>query len=201
MEESFMRTSRTLSISAVALALLLAINLNTLAQDQEPSEPPGEVEALPPYAAIEGKLVFLGGPGIGAVISNPDPPKEVWQDWRATGRLVTNDPRLNAEGILNQNYMGFEPGFAGGSVRTGIGRFANDGGSWAVESLGFNQPGVSIVSGTHLALALTGEGGYKGLSAVVFILPAGGEHDWEVRGVIAPAPLPEPPTSVEASAE
>ena len=96
--------------------------------------------------------------------------------------------------------MGFEPGFGGGSVRTGIGRFANDGGSWAVESIAFNQPGISITDGSHLAWAMTGEGGYEGLSAVLFVLPVG-YHNWEVRGVIAPAPLPELPTSVEASTE
>jgi len=196
-----MRTSRTTSIGAVALTLVLSVASTTVAQDLEASEPPGEPQDLPPYAAIEGKLVFLGVPGIGAVTTNPDPPKELWRDWRAAGRLETNDPRLDVEGILNQNYMGFEPGYSGGSVRTGIGRFANDRGSWAVESLGFNQPGISITNGTHLALAMTGEGGYEGLSAVLFILPAGGVHDWEVRGVIAPAPLPEPPTSVEAHEE
>jgi hypothetical protein len=74
---------------------------------------------------------------------------------------------------------------------------ANDGGSWLVESLAFNQPGDSIVDGAYYALAMTGQGGYEGLSAVLFILPAG-SLEWEVRGVIAPAPLPEPPTSVEA---
>ena len=48
---------------------------------------------------------------------------------------------------------------------------------------------------------MTGEGSYEGLSAVLFVLPTGGFHGWEVRGVIAPAPLPELPTSVEEPAE
>lgn len=74
-------------------------------------------------------------------------------------------------------------------------------GSCAYESVGFNQPGVSITDGTHLAWVLTGKGGYEGLSAVLFILPTGRLHDWDVRGVIAPAPMPEPPTSVEPPAE
>ena len=188
-----MRTSRTTSLGAVALALLVSVASTTVAQDPEPSQPPGEPQGLPPYAAIEGKV--FPGAGLGYTqVMNPAPPKQLWFDWRNRGRLETNDPRLDVEGVLNQNYMGFEVGYDGGSVRTGIGRFANDGGSWLIESLGFNQPGVSIVEGGHYAWAMTGEGGYEGLSAVLFILPVGPQV-WEVRGVIAPAPLPDPPTS------
>lgn len=194
-----MRTPRSMSIGAVATALLLSIAGTTFAQDQEPSQLPEEVQDLPPYAAIEGRLVWLGGLGY-TEVRNPEPPRQLWLDWRNRGRLETNDPRLDVEGVLNQNYMGFEPGYSGGSVRTGIGRFANDEGSWSYESIGFNQPGVSIARGGHYALAMTGEGGYEGLSAVLFILPVG-SHAWDVHGVIAPAPLPELPTSVEASAE
>jgi hypothetical protein len=188
-----MRSSRTPSIAAVALAALLSVASTTVAQDQDPSERPGEPQDLPPYAAIEGELIHGGGLGYTQVI-NAEPPRELWLDWRNRARLETSDPRLDVEGVLNQNYMGFEPGFSGGSVRTGIGRLANDGGSWAVESIGFNQPGASIVDGAYYALTMTGEGGYEGLSAVLFVLPAG-PLAWEVRGVIAPAPLPEPPTS------
>jgi len=195
-----MRTLRLLMAGTVTLALLGGLGGVVVAQSEDAeSEAAVDPASLPPYAAIEGKMIFGGGLGHTEVL-NPDPPKQLWLDWRNSGRLVTNDPRLDVEGVLNQNYMGFEPGFAGGSVRTGIGRFANDGGSWAVESLGFNEPGASIVSGTHLAWAMTGEGGYEGLSAVLFILPTGA-HDWEVRGVIAPAPLPELPTSVKAPVE
>jgi poly(3-hydroxybutyrate) depolymerase len=46
-----------MSVGAVTLALLLAANLNTFAQNQGPSEPPGAVGDLPLYAAIEGKLM------------------------------------------------------------------------------------------------------------------------------------------------
>ena len=144
-------------------------------------------------------MFHLGGLGY-TEVKNPEPPMQLWLDWRNRARLVTNDPRLDTEGILNQNYMGFEPGYSGGSVRTGIGQMANDGGSWLVEALGFNQPGDSIVDGTYYALAMTGQGGYEGLSAVLFTQPAG-SGAWDVRGVIAPAPLPEPPTSVEGHTE
>lgn len=194
-----MRTSRTTSIGAITLALLLTIASTTVAQVPEASQPPAELQELPPYAAIEGQM-FIGAALGYTEVRNPEPPRQLWLDWRNRGRLETNDPRLDVEGVLNQHYMGFEPGFGGGSVRTGIGRFSNDGGSWAVESIGFNQPGVSITDGSHLAWAMTGEGGYEGLSAVLFILPVG-YHGWEVRGVIAPAPLPALPTSVEAQTD
>lgn len=179
------------------MALLLSATGAVVAQDQHVTGVAGEPSDLPPYAAIEGKLMFLGGV-IGSVESNPDPPKELWMNWRARGRLVTNDPRLNADGVLNQNYVGFEPGASGGSVRTGIGQFTNEGGSWNFESIAFNLPGVDYAAGGHYAWAMTGQSGYEGLSAVLFVLPTD-VHEWEVRGVIAPAPLPLPPASVEAA--
>jgi hypothetical protein len=45
-----------------------------------------------------------------------------------------------------------------------------------------------------------GRGWCEGLSAVLFILPVG-YHDREVRGVVAPARLPELPTTVAVHTE
>ncbi len=42
-----MRTSRTTSTGAIALALLLSITTVVLAQDQQPSEPTEEPQELP----------------------------------------------------------------------------------------------------------------------------------------------------------
>ena len=74
------------------------------------------VEARRRNAAIQG------ADRRGLVI-DPGPPGQCWID-RQRGRLETNDPRLDVEGVLNQYYIGFELGFDGGSVWTGIGRFA-----------------------------------------------------------------------------
>ena len=68
--------------------------------------------------------------------------------------------------------MGFEPGFGGGSVRTGIGQLANDGGSGPSSRSPSTSRG-QYTDGSRLAWAMTGEGGYEGLSAVLFVLPVG----------------------------
>ena len=54
-----------------------------------------------------------------------------------------------------------------GSLRSGIGRLSNEGGSWSIEASGFSKPGESSFSQNHYALYLTGEGGYDGLSAML----------------------------------
>lgn len=53
------------------------------------------------------------------------------------------------------------------------------------------------MTGNHYVTYLTGEGAYEGLSAMLLMIP--GTTVWNVDGVIAPGPLPEPPASVDAS--
>ena len=73
----------------------------------------------------------------------------------------------------------------------------NDGGSWVSEFRGFTPGGDR----NHYLLLLSGEGGYEGLSAMLLMLPVGASGEWEVEGVIAPDPLPEPPEWVLPPAE
>ena len=83
----------------------------------------------------------------------------------------------------------------GGAVESGIGLISNDDGSWAYELRGFAKPGDSSWRESHFALYLTGEGGYEGLSGMLWLDPVPGSH-WELEGVIAPGPMPEPPAAL-----
>ena len=137
-----------------------------------PSPPADSGEILPPYAAITGNFVPGGQVGSFDTIKNPEPPKELWRSWAWSGRIVTNDPRLTCDAVINQNADHLEPGWSGGAVRTGINRCENEGGYWAGESVGFTKPGVSITNGNHDAQVLTGHDGYEGLSAVLIWIPS-----------------------------
>ncbi len=97
--------------------------------------------------------------------------------------METDDPRLS--GTYETNQTSQQYGTTGG-VRTGIGRLANEGGSWASEFRG-----LSALGGVTFVHFLTGEGGYEGVSAMLLTLPA--ESGWEVTGFVAPDPLPAPP--------
>ena len=190
-----MRRLRTTMLSAVVLTLLVSMAQATTAQDAVPSPPAGGGETLPPYAGITGHFVPGGQVGSFDTIQNPEPPKELWRGWTWSGRIVTDDPRTTCDAVINQNADHFEPGWAGGAVRTGIARCQNEGGYWTIESLGFTKPGVSITDGNYYAQVWTGHDGYEGLSAVLIWIPSAG-HAWAIEGVIAPGPLPEPPTSL-----
>lgn len=192
-----MRRLRTTMSGVVALVLLVSMAQATTAQDAEQRPPAGSDKALLPYAGISGHFLPDGQVGSFDIISNPEPPKELWRGWAWSGRIVTNDPRLTCDAVINQNADHFEPGWSGGAVRTGISRCENEGGHWTVESVGFTKPDVSITVGNYYAQVWTGHGGYEGLSAVLIWMPSG-YHAWDIEGVIAPGPLPEPPTSVEA---
>ena len=134
-----MRKLRTTMPGAVALTLLVSMALATAAQDADPSPRAGGDEALPPYAGITGNFVPYGQVGSFDAIQNPEPPKELWRNWAWSGRIVTNDPRLTCDAVINQNADHFEPGWEGGAVRTGIAHCENESGYWTVESVGFHQ--------------------------------------------------------------
>lgn len=174
-------------------------------QDQAPpaaatgsASPEVALEELPPYASITGQL----RPGIATHVldirTDPATGRETGTDWAWRMELETNDPRLNGEYLNNHNYFLFEGDDRNsGSLRSGIGRVTNGGGSWSVEFHGFSKPGTNAIQANHYVAYLTGEGGYEGLSAMLITTPSG-DH-WAVDGVIAPGPLPEAPTAVDPS--
>jgi hypothetical protein len=171
----------------------------------ESASPEVAIEDLPPYAAITGKM----WPGSQIQVPTADAdfagPGTLWHDWAWETRMEVNDPRLNGRVLTNQDFLLFEDdaasytGFAG-SLRSTVGRLENEGGSWTLRGHGFSKPGLSSYSSNHYVMYFTGEDGYEGLTAMLLMVPAG--NYWQLDGVIAPGPLPEPPASlVPAAAE
>jgi len=165
----------------------------------ESASPEVAIEDLPPYAAITGQM----WPGSQIQVPTADAdfagPGTLWHDWAWELRMEVNDPRLNGRVLTNQDFLLFEDdaasstGFAG-SLRSTIGRLENEGGSWTLRGHGFSKPGSSSYSSNHYVIYFTGEDGYDGLTAMLLMVPAGSY--WQLDGVIAPGPLPEPPASL-----
>lgn len=165
----------------------------------EPASPDMAIEDLPPYAAITGKLSPGFSTNAADVEVDPATGWAIGTDWAWQMRFETNDPRLDGTFLNNHNYYQFEGlDGASGSLRSGIGRLSNEGGSWSVEFQGFSKPGESSYSANHYVSYLTGEGGYEGLTAMLFMVPDGSY--WQLDGVIAPGPFPEPPASLDPAA-
>jgi hypothetical protein len=184
----FLRTAFT---GSVALLLLLMPTASAAAQEAEATV----TDTLEPYAPIAGQAWVArqdSGPNI---VTSPTPPEEIATDYAWTLTLRTDDPRLSGTWATSQNYNHFTSDDVGGMTRHGIGRLTNEGGAWASEFRGFTKPGERWETGNHYMVWLTGEGGYEGLSAMLLMLPTG-SGAWNVDGVIAPGPLPEPPTSL-----
>lgn len=169
----------------------------------ESSSPEVAIEDLPPYAAVTGKM----WPGANTYGPTKDPdhpgPGTLWRDWVWELRLEVDDPRLNGPFRTNQNYLLFEDDSrdaynSRGSLRTTIGTLENEGGSWTQAGYGFSKPGSSSYSANNYVLFFTGEGGYEGLTVMLFMVPAGSY--WQLDGVIAPGPFPEQPTSLDPAA-
>lgn len=187
---------------ATALVALVGgvLALSLLPQPQEPLPPAAEatevaVGDLPRYAAIEGKVYAHSETNRATEARQEGLPEVIGTDWGYRGLVETNDPRLNGFYDTNQNYHQFLAPPASGTVRSGIGRISNKGGSWAAELYGFSRPGESDHSANHYVSFLTGEGGYEGLSAMLWMDPEPGTH-WRLEGVIAPGPMPEPPDTL-----
>lgn len=167
----------------------------------EAASPDIAIADLPPYAAVTGK-VWPGSSTYGPDRDGDyDGPGALWRDWAWDLRIEANDPRLNGLFPTNQNYLLFDSseevvGFSG-SLRTTIGTLENEGGSWTQTGYGFSKPGWSSYGSNNYVLFLTGEDGYEGLTAMLFMVPAGSY--WQLDGVIAPGPFPELPASLNPS--
>ena len=75
----------------------------------------------------------------------------------------------------------------------------NDGGSWSAEFRGFT-PVPALFIGNYYVNFFSGEGGYEGLSAMLWMEPIEG-YNWAATGVIVPGAWPEPPEWVLPLAE
>ena len=168
----------------------------------ESASPEVAIAELPPYAAVTGKMwpaMSTYGPTRDEDAAGPG---ALWRDWAWDLRMEVNDPRLNGLFLTNQHYLLFDDsegasGFSG-SLRTTIGSLENEGGSWTNLGYGFSKPGSSSYSSNNYVLFLTGEGGYEGLTAMLLMVPAGSY--WQLDGVIAPGPFPEPPATLDPAA-
>jgi hypothetical protein len=168
----------------------------------ESASPEVAIEDLPPYAAVTGKM----WPGSNTYGPDRDSdfagPGALWRDWAWDLRMEVDDPRLNGLFMTNQNYLLFDDSDnaygSSGSLRTTIGTLKNEGGSWSQAGYGFSKPGSSSYSSNNYVLFLTGEGGYEGLTAMLLMVPAGSY--WQLDGVIAPGPFPEPPATLDPAA-
>lgn len=168
----------------------------------ESASPEMAIEDLPPYAAVTGKM-WPGSSTYGPVRDDDYAGSgALWRDWAWELRMEVDDPRLNGLFLTNQDYLLFDDSeeYAnfGGSLRTTIGRLENEGGSWTEAGYGFSKPGWSSYSSNNYVLFFTGEDGYEGLTAMLFMVPAGSY--WQLDGVIAPGPFPEPPASLDPAA-
>ena len=112
---------------------------------------------------------------------------------RGTGVTLTfesRDPRLSGDVTYLANLDCFKDGT---SVHTETYEIVNDGGSWFVASLGMEVPGQ--VYGDYVLFR--GEGGYAGLSALLFVDGLRNTID----GVIFPGEMPPVQESVEPPAQ
>lgn len=175
-----MHARRTTLAIVVALALATPLPAPITAEDAG-DDPASDV--LTP-AAVAGMVRVVGSNQ--SPHSEPAAPPIVvsMKNYGWNLELDTDDSRLSGTWEVNTSFDTYGSGI---TLRTAIGRLTNEGGSWTTESLGFTPGG----GGNHYANYFIGEGGYDGLSAMLLMRPAPG--GWEVEGVIAPGPWPEPP--------
>ena len=169
-----MRTIQAITISILAVTSLAGSAVGVVAQD----EPSMEV------TEVTGRAIF--GPWI------VDPGVEeipegvlVGEDFVFLHGWDTSDPRLDGEMTRTVNFRHI-PDTA--TIESLTYELTNDGGSWVGDGRGYSGP--SDASGF---VALSGRGGYEGLSA--FIVHEGDVDRgyWDLRGIIFPSDTPEIP--------
>lgn len=174
-----MYASRRLSAGVATLALAVVVAIPVAAQDEGSAT---EADVLAP-AAVHGGATPVRANQTPTTTQHERPLTATTENYGWTVLVETNDPRLSGEFETNQNAHDYVSGV---TFRSGVGRLTNEAGSWAAEFHGFTPMG-----GNNYLIYFTGEGGYEGLYALLWMEP-GGPY-WEVTGVIAPGPLPEPP--------
>lgn len=170
-----MRKIKTATISILALALL-AGSAGAVAAQDEPSMEMAEVMGRATF--VEGEIVepkFSETPD-GVFVGDGLVVVHIWD---------TNDPRLDGEATRTVNFR-FDTDFTNG-IESEAMVLSNDGGSWVGDGWGYKVG----TDGSGFS-ALSGRGGYEGLTAFVVRGPNQGSG-WDLNGIIFPSERPEVP--------
>ena len=172
-----MRTIRTTTISILAVGLLAGSTVGVAAQD--------EASTLP--AEVTGRATFVEGLLVEPVMSETPEGIQVGDGLVTVHTWDTNDSRLNGDVTRTVNFR-FDSDFTNG-IESSVMELTNDGGSWVGDERGYGTP-----SGGGGFSALSGRGGYEGLTAYLVRGPNEGDG-WDLKGIIFPSegpPVPEP---------
>ena len=172
-----MRTIKTITISTLAVGLLAGSAVGVAAQDEASMEP----------AEVTGRATFAEGVLVEPAMSDGPGDIRVGDGMVVVHTWDTNDPRLDGEATRTVNFR-FDSEFTNG-IESEAMELTNDGGSWVGDGWGYGTG----TDGSGFS-ALSGRGGYEGLTAFVVRGPNEGDG-WDLKGIIFPSerpPVPEP---------
>lgn len=175
-----MQAARLTLIGTVSLVLLGAMAVTTTAQ------PDDEVRASQGSAVVSGEVHrHLRTTAEPTMSYQPD--RVTYREQAYAIELDVGDPRLTGELWAILNYDTFHD--SQGSVITGAAGLEQVDGSW----LGTVEGYGSLVGGNrvYFKFDLDGQGGYDGLSAVLFLMHNG--YEFEAEGMIFDGPPPPAP--------
>ena len=170
------RTIKTTTISILVVGLLTGSAVGVAAQDEESMSP----------AEVTGRATFLEREPLADPVMSETPGGIQAGDGLVVVHIWdTDDPRLNGEATRTVNFRS-DPSFTSG-IESSVMELTNDGGSWVGDERGYRTP-----SGGGGFSALSGRGGYEGLTAYIIRGPNEGDG-WDLSGIIFPAAMPEVP--------
>ena len=170
-----MRAIKNTTISILAVGLLAGSAVGVAAQD-EPN-----VEAT----EVTGRATFVEGLLADPVMSETPEGIQAGDGLVTVHTWDTNDARLNGDVTRTVSFR-FDSSFSNG-IESSVMELTNDGGSWVGEERGYGTP-----AGGGGFSALSGRGGYEGLTAYIVRGPNEGDG-WDLNGIIFPAAMPEVP--------
>ena len=170
-----MRTIKTTTISIVALGQLAVSTVGVAAQDEASME----------AAAVTGRATFVEGELVEPEFSETPDGNFVGDGLVVVHIWDTDDPRLDGEATRTVNFR-FDSEFTNG-IESEAMELTNDGGSWVGDGWGYGTG----TDGSGFS-ALSGRGGYEGLTAYIVRGPNEGDG-WDLNGIIFPSAMPEVP--------
>ena len=170
-----MRTIKTTAISILTVGLLAGSTVGVAAQDEGDTSP----------AEVTGRATFVEGLLADPVMSETPGGIQAGDGLVTVHIWETDDARLNGEATRTVNFR-FDSSFSNG-IETSVMELVNDGGSWVGDERGYGVP-----TGGGGFSALSGRGGYEGLTAYIVRGPNDGEG-WDLEGIIFPSEQPEVP--------
>jgi len=191
-----MMPSPTKMVAAAAVGALAGVLLLAGPFTQEDGEPaaPVALSDLPAVTLVSGQVADTDGPwSMGTVEAHE------W-GYSVTGSLSTmafemDDERLSGLSRFRINAHAKPGTYAMGPIAASV-FLKNDGGSWVGTGQGYQDPaatGGAPAAGHHFQLAMEGQDGYEGLTAVVTLDQPDEYSPYEVTGAIMPldpAPMP-----------